>query len=238
MGVETVLAYTVLAGLAIPFGGLLARAERLRMGHFRTDLLTTIVAFGGGLVVAAATLVLIPHGVAEEALGPAEIAFLVGGGGVLFLLVDRAIERRGGKAGNFLATTMDLIPESIALGAAFALGTSMGPLLAILVGLQNLPEGFNSYRELHEGGSSSRRIMGLLLVLALLNPLAALVGFFVLGGFPVLLAALFLLSSGGILYLVFHDVAPTAYAKGHWLPTLGVIAGFLVGLIGERVLGG
>lgn len=236
--IDTVLLYTALAGLAIPFGGFLARIERLRTGHFRMDLLTGIVAFGGGLVVAAATLVLIPEGLAMADWTAGEIGLLVGGGAVLFLLVDRAIEIRRGKAGYFLATIMDLIPESIALGAAFAFGTIMGPLLALLIGLQNLPEGFNSYRELHEGGASPRRIMILLLGLALLNPVAALLGFFVLGSVPVLIAALFLFSSGGILYLVFHDVAPTAYSKGHWLPTLGVIAGFLVGLIGEHVLVG
>lgn len=111
-----------------------------------------------------------------------------------------------------------------------------GRLARTKAATRGLPEGFNSYRELHEGGASSARIMALLLGLAVLNPVAALLGFFVLGGLPVVLGALFLLSSGGILYLVFHDVAPTAYSKGHWLPTLGVIAGFLIGLVGEHIL--
>ncbi len=40
------------------------------------------------------------------------------------------------------------------------------------------------------------------------------------------------LARAGFLYLVFHDSVPFAHRAGHWLPTLGVIGDFLIGLVG------
>ena len=42
----------------------------------------------------------------------------------------------------------EFIPESIALGAAFATGENGAFTLVDLIALQNLLEGFNAYREL------------------------------------------------------------------------------------------
>ncbi len=42
-----------------------------------------------------------------------------------------------------------------------------------------------------------------------------------------------LFASGGILYLIFQDIAPQVRVEKHWLPPLGAIAGFLLGLIGH-----
>ncbi|MEE9592946.1 MAG: divalent cation transporter, partial [Thermoplasmata archaeon] len=63
----TLLLLASLAGAAIPVGGLLAYRERLMKGQFRMELLYFIVAFGGGVVLAAVALVLVPLGL--EALG-------------------------------------------------------------------------------------------------------------------------------------------------------------------------
>jgi zinc transporter, ZIP family len=52
---------------------------------------------------------------------------------------------------------MDFIPESIALGAVFATDTSMALLLAIFIGLQNLPEAFNSFRDMVKSGFTVKK---------------------------------------------------------------------------------
>lgn len=230
----TLLLFTLLAGFAIPFGGLLAHREMLRMGHVRMDLLAAIVAIAGGILVAAVAFVLVPVGLELTDL-PVAILALVAGAGV-FLLLDRAIEMRGQKAGLVMSMVADYIPESIAMGAAFAAGGPLGPLLAFLIGVQNVPEGFNSYRELEESGRTARSLFGLLIGLAFLAPAGALLGFFFLINFPQVVGILFLFAAGGILYSLFQDVAPMAYQEGHWVPTLGAVAGFLIGLIGEVVI--
>ncbi len=230
-----VLLLTLLAGSAIPLGGLLAAREHLRRGHFREDLLHGIVAFGGGVLLSAVALVLVPEGLEGATIPEFSLAF--SGGAVVFLFVDRAIEVRGEKAGQVMAMTLDYVPESIALGAAFAVGGPLGPLLAFLVGIQNLPEGFNSYRELREDGRSVGSSFRLLSSLVALGPVAGVLGFFLLAPHPRLVSWLFLFAAGGILYSVFHDVAPLAHQREHWIPTLGAVAGFLLGMLGESLIG-
>ena len=44
-----------------------------------------------------------------------------------------------------------------------------------------------------------------------------------------------LFSSGGILYIVFQDIAPQVKLKKAWGPPLGAIFGFLIGLIGHSL---
>lgn len=48
--------------------------------------------------------------------------------------------------------------------------------------------------------------------------------------------ALVLVASGGIVHLVFHDIAPGAFREGHWGPTLGASLGFLVAIVGDHVV--
>lgn len=125
------------------------------------------------------------------------------------------------------------------MGAAFASASRAGLLLALLIGLQNLPEGFNAYREMRAGGSSSRRrILLSFALLSLLGPAAAWFGVAVLAGHPVPLACLMMFSGGGILYLIFQDIAPQAKLEHRWWPALGAVCGFLLGLVGQMLLAG
>lgn len=231
-----VLLYTTLAGLMIPLGGALANREHLHRGHIREDLLHGIVAFGGGVLLATVALVLVPEGLTQTPIP--EFSVLLLAGAVLFLLLDRATEVRGGRGGQMLAMVMDYVPESVALGAAFGLGGNLGPLLALLIALQNLPEGFNSYRQLREAGSPVRRALLVLATLVSLGPLAGVLGFTLLASDPRAVAWIFLVAAGGILYGVFQDIAPLAHRRGHWVPTLGAVLGFLVGAVSESLVMG
>jgi ZIP family zinc transporter len=67
--------------------------------------------------------------------------------------------------------------------------------------------------------------------------LAAISGYYLLSNMPQITASLMLLSSGGILYLIFQDIAPMSKLKKSWIPALGVNFGFLVGMIGQKILG-
>jgi ZIP family zinc transporter len=58
-------------------------------------------------------------------------------------------------------------------------------------------------------------------------------GFLLLAGHPAIIGGLFMFSAGGILYLIFHDIAPLAHQTGHWIPTLGSVFGFIVGLASQ-----
>ncbi len=114
---------------------------------------------------------------------------------------------------------------------------STGILLALFIGAQNLPEGFNSYRESTAGGTTAKASLFTLLAVSLLGPISACCGYLFLGDHPTLTACIMSAAAGGILYLVFQDIAPQSKLRRHWTPPLGAVLGFTVGMIGKQLLG-
>lgn len=69
--------------------------------------------------------------------------------------------------------------------------------------------------------------------LALLTALlGALAGFAVFSIDSLALGVIMTFCAGGILYLVFDDIAPDAHEPGDRTPALGAVLGFTVALIG------
>jgi len=225
-----------LAGLAMPAGALLALVERIRPQWLETEFRHSVIAFGGGALLSAVALVLVPEGARHFAPFWAAGIFLAGG--LSFLFLDRFIARSKGSAAQLIAMLADFFPEALAMGAGFATGESTGEILALLIALQNLPEGFNACRELGASTDmSGRSIVASFAGLALLGPIAALVGFFWLAGLAEAVAAIMLFSAGGILYLTFQDIAPQAKLSNRHAPALGAVVGFACGMVGQMLVG-
>ncbi|MEM9185174.1 MAG: divalent cation transporter [Planctomycetota bacterium] len=216
-------------------GGVIARFERLKPDWLEEEFRHTVIAFGGGALLSAVALVLVPEG--AEPHSPLAVALLFGGGGVAFLLIDVALAAAKSPAAQLAAMLSDFIPESLAMGAAFAAGDATAPLLAMLIGIQNLPEGFNAYRELMASSRlTSRSVMIAFAAMSLLGPAAALAGLLWLAAYPGVVAGVMLFAAGGILYLTFQDIAPQARLENRWAPPLGAVAGFLLGLLGKLMV--
>ena len=228
-----VIAYTAFTGITNVVGGLLGRFEHLRHGRFRTGLLHGMVAFGGGTMLAAVALVLLPQGLAG--MGGVSAALVLATGAVVFLLVDEGIERAGGTAAQFVAMVMDFIPGSLALGAVFGTGGNLGPVLAVLLSMNNVPQGFNAYKELKSKNWSAIRIITAIAVTIPIGVSSGLIGLFFLAERPLVLASLYVFSSGGLLYLMMHDIFPVAHQRKHWWPTMLGIVGFLAGILTETI---
>jgi len=232
------IAYPAAAGGCVLAGALLASLERIRPAWLEREFRHFVIAFGGGVLLAAVCLVLLPQGIGAVD-HPAAVMAWFAAGGLAFFGLERALARRQHEAPQFLATLLDFVPESLALGGALAAGAPGGLLLALLIGLQNLPEGFNSYRELVVlGGNRPRRVLLLMALLIPIGPAFALAGHWLFASSPALLGAVTLFASGGILYLIFQDIAPQARLKNHWFPALGAVGGFGLGLLGELLIGG
>lgn len=221
------------AGLSIPLGALASTHARFRSLCVQHEVDSFVSYFGGGALVAAVAMVLIPDGLEATSVPAASSAFLVGS--VLFWQLSTRIERRGGSFAQMLGMLLDFVPEAIALGAASASGSDAGLLLAGLIVLQNLPEGFASFHEMRESGTSGARSWAIFLLAPLAGPLAAGLGYGWLdpGGEP--LGLLMLFCSGGILYLVFEDIVPGAHLRHESFPALGAVLGFLLGMIGTTL---
>jgi ZIP family zinc transporter len=226
------LAYGAFAGLMIPVGGYLARAERVQPNWLEEEVRHSVIAFGGGVLVAAVALVLVPSGMEQLSPVPALVAFFAGG--VIFALFERARQEHADVNAQFLAMLTDFLPESISLGALLATGAPEAGLLALLIGAQNLPEAFNAWRELQaDGRHGAAHIMRLFFAIASLGPLAVLLGYYVLADLPALTGGIMMGAAGGILYLMFQDIAVEAHLSNRQAPSLAALAGFALGILGH-----
>ena len=227
----SVIFLTLFAGLAMPLGALISHFERIKPEWLEAELMHGITAFGGGALLSAIALVLVPEGVQHFVPWSAALLFL--SGGAAFMWLDIQLSKGQTSISQLVAMLADFIPESLALGAAFALGTINGLLLAGLIAMQNLPEGFNAFRELKGSSTySSFTIIFCFVLLALCGPLAGVVAHIWLAEWPAVVSGIMLFASGGILYAVFQDIAPQVVLEKHWAPPMGAVMGFALGLVG------
>ena len=231
-----IILYSFFAGITVFIGGTLSRIlEKFKDRQTHKLITHFAVAFGGGILIAAVGFVLIPKGIEVLSVIPLILCFV--GGVLCFSFIDNKIKQKGGSFAQMMAMLMDFVPEAIALGGVFAHNLKLGLLLAIYIGLQNLPESFNSYIELKHYNHSSKESLKILFLLSFSGVVAALAGYFLLMDKPNIIAGLMVFSGGGIVFLMFQDIAPLAKIKNTLLPAMGASIGFLVGIIGEKLLG-
>jgi len=230
----SIITVSWLAGAAAFLGGLIASLERSGESETKCRIIHGVIAFGGGTLLAAISFALLPESM--TVLSPLSLAVSFSLGGALFCLLDALLSRHGGPKAQFMAMLMDFIPEAISLGAVFGHDRRLGLLLAAFIGAQNLPEGFNSFREMRASRIRSGTVLTMLLIVSLAGPAAACIGHFFLQERPQLTGAIMTFASGGILYLLFQDIAPQARMRRHWTPPLGAVLGFLVGMLGNVLI--
>ncbi|WP_283787747.1 ZIP family metal transporter [Bermanella sp. WJH001] len=234
LDLQSMLMLTALAGLAMPLGALLAKFERLQSDWLETELRHGIIAFAAGALLSAIALVLVPEGIKHLSAFWACTTFIAGGLG--FMLVDAALAKWNTPGSQLAAMLADFIPESLALGALFSIAGSNAVLLALLIGLQNLPEGFNAYREMMDKGHfAANKLIVLFVALASLGPISGFIGYYWLAQQPQLLSGIMLFAAGGIMYSIFQDIAPNVPLKQHRFPPMWALLGFVLGLLGHML---
>jgi len=232
-----ILVLTTAAAACMPLGGLLASIEHIRPKWLENELRHFIIAFGGGLLLGAAFEVLLPKG--SEMVGhptAAILAFLAGG--FLIFLLERSLGLHRHEAPQLTGMLVDFIPETIALGGLAATEPRLAMVLALVIGLQNLPEGFNAYRDLASSRSVPRgKVLRYMAWLVPIGPAAGLLAHYGLGEHPRTLGTIMLMAAGGIVYLMFQDIAPQSKLRRAWAPPLGAVLGVGATLLAERLMG-
>lgn len=232
----TIVLLTGIAGSCIPAGGILASFEHIRPYWIEREFRHFLIALGGGILLGAVMVVLVPEGISsmDGSLLAIPVILL---GGFTFFVIEKSLGLRRRESPQLLGMILDYIPEALALGGLVALGSPVAPLLAVLIGLQNLPEGFNTYREIEsQNGNNPNKTLLTMSALVPLGPVAGLIGYFFLSQHETILGAVMLFSSGGILYLIFQDIAPQSRLEKHWAPPLGAVVGFCLTLVGETLV--
>ena len=219
-----------------------------------------IVGFSSGIMIAASIWsLLLPAIDQSENFGdlkflPALIGFFVGAIFIALLdIVCRQINKTSKKPYGmkrhtklFIAMTLHNIPEGLAVGVAFggawALGTpasmALALSLAIGIGIQNIPEG--TAVSLPMKLATGSKVKGFLLSVAsgVVEPIAAVIGFFLAASITVIMPWVLAFAAGAMLYVVMSELMPESQTgEGASFGTWGAIVGFMIMMALDVALG-
>ena len=133
------------------------------------------------------------------------------------------------------AIALHNFPEGIVIGAGFALENGRlidtGMLLALLVGLHNVPVGMATSIPLVSGGMSRTRAILIAAICGVPTVLGAWLGLWIGNAWSFGLMAILGFSSGAVLYLVFGEIIPESILMYRSkLPAFFIMLGILIGL--------
>lgn len=225
---------------------------------------TLFLGFASGIMIAASVWsLLIPAINQSENLGdfqllPAVIGFAIGG---LFLVcldkivphIHKSNNQEEGLKNNlkkptklFLAVTLHNVPEGLAVGfsfgAAYMIGTEVAMIaalgLAIGISIQNFPEGAALSLPMKDATGSKNKAFLYGMFSGIVEPLAAIVGFFLSAYITPLQPWLLAFAAGAMVFVVVEDLIPDAKLEEHpHLGTWGFMFGFIIMMVLDIVLG-
>jgi zinc transporter, ZIP family len=216
----------------------------------------TLTAFGGGLLLAAVALELVPE--ADDGAGAALTAAGMLAGTLVYVAADgwlnrepkMAAMRRAGHAaavgrememprhaeaarGESIAAGIfvDGVPESIALGLTIAQGELGVALLAGVV-LGNLVEAYGAGQPILAGGHPARFVVGLLGGIGLALAVATVLGGTVLSGAsPEFVGTAQAVAAGAVLAVISIAIVPHAFAEVSSRVATATVLGFVAGYL-------
>jgi len=204
----------------------------------------TILAFAAGVMLSIIFLELIEESVAFSGHWAAVAGLSLGL--LIFYLLDRFLPHHHSiteeetvfgeylKKGTLLALGIGLhnLPEGLAIGTGFIGSPELGLSLAILIGLHNIPEGMAVAAPLRQGGLSFSKVLAITALAGVPMGLGALVGALI-GSISVFVLGLSLgFAAGAMLYIVCDELIPDAYeSAGAHFSITGIFAGTILGLL-------
>ena len=145
-----------------------------------------------------------------------------------------------------LAITLHNIPEGLAVGVLFG-GVAAGipeasivgaVTLAIVIGIQNFPEGIAVAMPLRRMGMSRWKSFMYGQSSAMVEPIAAVLGAFAVTFFTPILPYALAFAAGAMIFVVVEEVIPeTQQDKNTDIATLGFVGGFIVMMVLDVALG-
>ncbi len=252
--------YALLGGTAGFVATTLGALPAVLLRSIPVRLEDSMLGLAAGMMLAASSFSLILPGLAagEQLAGNATAgaALVVLGlalGVLLMLGLDQFTPHEHAKGGPcgpghercnriwlfVLAIGLHNLPEGMAVGVGFAQGdVGVGLPLAVAIALQDIPEGLAVALALRSAGLPAFTAVSVAAVSGLLEPLGALAGVGLSGGFSLAYPVGLGLAAGSMLFVVSHEVIPETHRNGHQTPaTIGLMAGFAVMMVLDTTLG-
>ncbi len=226
---------SLLAGLATGLGALPILFIK-RLTHKWHDIL---LAFAGGVMLAAAMLSLIPEALSFGSLNHLIIGLVLGV--ITLSVLEKTIPHIHWQKHNkkividekamlvIAALTLHNLPEGLAMGVSYASGQEdLGSLVAIAIGVQNAPEGLLVALFLIR--QKINRFVALLIATAtgLIEVLTALLGFYLTNIFENLVSYGLAFAAGAMLFIIYKELIPESHGDGHARPATH---SFIIGIL-------
>ncbi len=249
------LLLALMAGLFTWFMTSLGSALVFVFKEINKNILNIMLGFAAGVMVAASfwSLLLPATEIAEQAEMIAWVPVVVGfaAGGALLMVMDKILphlhpnSKDGSPEGMpshlkksillVFAITLHNIPEGFAVGVAFGAMANEGisfaaaTVVALGIGIQNLPEGAAVSIPLRKEGYSRKKSFMIGQLSGVVEPIAALLGAYFALHMTYLLPYILSFAAGAMIYVVVEELIPESQSEEHSHgATIGSMAGFLL----------
>ena len=240
------LLYSLFAGISTTLGALVI----MMIGMPGKKLLSSLLGFAGGIMLAIALFDLMPEALEHGSMTSALIGFLLGVS-VMFVLdrfiphahvssnqefsyenalsnpgIDKNILRVGYLI--FFGIALHNLPEGLAIGAGLEASPELGLYIAIALGLHNIPEGIAVAGPLRSGGLSVPKVLFLTLIAGLMAPVGAALGLVFFHISPVFIAGGLAFAAGAMVYIVNDELIPQSHKLDSHIAISGLVLGLLL----------
>ncbi len=240
------LIYSFLAGISTVLGAVIV----MLLGMPGKNLLSGMLGFAGGVMLAIALFDLMPEALEQGSMASALIGFLIGV--AIMYALDRLIphahisanqnavtgdtnsnsddDKRILRVGYliFLGIALHNLPEGLAIGAGLEASPELGLYIAIAIGLHNIPEGIAVAGPLRAGGLSVANVIFLTLIAGLMAPVGAALGMIFFNISPMFIAGGLAFAAGAMVYIVNDELIPRSHSLNSHIAIGGLILGLLV----------
>ncbi len=240
-----ILAVSLAAGLSTGLGAI----PLLFFKDVPHRLYDGLLGFAAGMMVAASTLTLIPE--ALKSGGTLSVLLGLAAGAGFILALDTWIPhlephfsvrplsltvRQGMLLGVALA--IHNFPEGFAVAVGYSSGVrALGPALALAIAAQNIPEGLAVALPFRKEGVPWGRCVLYSTASGLTEPIAAVVGLYMMGVADSVLPLALAFAAGAMIYVASDELIPESHKHGNEaLATYGVVAGFALMIVMNAVL--
>ncbi|KUP20540.1 ZIP family metal transporter [Paenibacillus sp. DMB5] len=232
---ETALLGSFLSAMATVLGAVPILFVR-RLSERWKDIL---VAFTAGIMVSASTFGLMPQAIEESGITALTLGLITG---VLLLdLIEKNIphidvENKPGFANMdskallvMIALFIHNIPEGLSTGFSYASEeASLGPMVAIAIGAQNMPEGLILAVFMMNSKSTRWKALGVATLTGLMEMVSAVVGYFTASSLQHAVGYGLAFAAGAMLFIVYKELIPESHGHGYERPsTYSFIFGLL-----------
>ncbi|MGV8106547.1 MAG: ZIP family metal transporter [Nitrososphaerota archaeon] len=224
-------------------------------------LITTIMAFGSGVLIATLTFsILVEAFNVTHTLPVTVLGFILGGisYGIANAILERKSKTKSSKCGNavadgkittdssppsgkslFIGSVMDNIPENAALGITLASGGIINIAFLVAIFVSNLPEGLASTSDMKSSGLGRRYILILWSVAVAIGTVSTAIGYSVLSNAsPPIISICITFAAGAILVMLGESMIPEAFRRESFGKGVALLAGFLIAALLTKAQGG